>query len=207
MFQKSLWLICLHSDAKFPNQWSAPRPDSLPCSCISQVPSSGVGADQAEKVGFGSCCLAWICALVKEQFSWLPLQLNTSLLGCPLAFMPQMNFLLMVFLFKSRQHWSFRRCLLVSLFRLTLPQKLFPGRCYMCRHCPAWKCAYLAVCDSVCARVCVHCQYSQLEKTRGQECSSIGKLWSCSWHSALMVILERERSTRADILRQRYSRH
>lgn len=39
---------------------------------------------------------------------------------------------------------------------------------------------------------CLAVQYSQLEKTRGQECSSIGKLWSCSWHSALMVNLQHE---------------
>lgn len=48
------------------------------------------------------------------------------------------------------------------------------------------------LCICVCA---CFCQYSQLEKMRGQECSSIGKLWSCSWHSALMVILERQRNT------------
>lgn len=53
------------------------------------------------------------------------------------------------------------------------------------------------VCLCACLCACV-CQYSQLEKTRGQECSSIGKLWSCSWHSALMVILERERDTERD---------
>lgn len=39
---------------------------------------------------------------------------------------------------------------------------------------------------------CLAAQYSQLEKTRGQECSSMGKLWSCSWHSALMVNLQHE---------------
>lgn len=33
------------------------------------------------------------------------------------------------------------------------------------------------------------CQYSQLEKISGQECSSMGKLCSCSWHSAFMVSL------------------
>lgn len=31
--------------------------------------------------------------------------------------------------------------------------------------------------------------YSQLEKVRGQACASMGKLCSCSWHSALMVSL------------------
>lgn len=34
--------------------------------------------------------------------------------------------------------------------------------------------------------------YSQLEKMSGHECSSIGKLCSCSWHSAFMVNLQRE---------------
>lgn len=59
-------------------------------------------------------------------------------------------------------------------------------------------CIFVCVCVRMCVRV--RCQYSQLEKTRGQECSSIGKLWSCSWHSALMVILEREGNTH----RQKY---
>lgn len=38
--------------------------------------------------------------------------------------------------------------------------------------------------------------HSQLEKTRGHECSSMGKLCSCSWHSALMVSLEDGKSSR-----------
>lgn len=38
-------------------------------------------------------------------------------------------------------------------------------------------------------------RYSQLEKMRGQECSSIGKLCSWSWHSAFMVNLWREEAT------------
>lgn len=33
--------------------------------------------------------------------------------------------------------------------------------------------------------------YSQLENSRGHECSSIGKLFSLSWHSASMVSLRR----------------
>lgn len=33
--------------------------------------------------------------------------------------------------------------------------------------------------------------YSQLEKMSGQECSSIGKLCSCSWHSAFIVSLKK----------------
>lgn len=37
--------------------------------------------------------------------------------------------------------------------------------------------------------------HSQLEKTRGHECSSMGKLCSCSWHSALMVSLEDGKSS------------
>lgn len=57
--------------------------------------------------------------------------------------------------------------------------------------------ARLCVCLCACLCACV-CQYLQLEKTRGQECSSIGKLWSCSWHSALMVILERERDRKTE---------
>lgn len=57
----------------------------------------------------------------------------------------------------------------------------------------AQMCKHLYAYQSVCA-VSVHftAKNSQLEKTRGQECSSIGKLWSCSWHSALIVILETE---------------
>lgn len=51
---------------------------------------------------------------------------------------------------------------------------------------------YLAFAICVCVCKCECCRCPQLEKTRGHECSSIGKLWSCSWHSALMVILERE---------------
>lgn len=38
--------------------------------------------------------------------------------------------------------------------------------------------------------------YSQLEKVSGQECSSMGKLCSCSWHSALMVSLRESRGSR-----------
>lgn len=42
----------------------------------------------------------------------------------------------------------------------------------------------------------LHCaSHSQLEKTRGHECSSMGKLCSCSWHSALMVSLEDGKSS------------
>lgn len=33
--------------------------------------------------------------------------------------------------------------------------------------------------------------YSQLEKVSGHECSSMGKLCSCSWHSAFMVSLRK----------------
>lgn len=46
----------------------------------------------------------------------------------------------------------------------------------------------------------LHCAlHSQLEKIRGHECSSMGKLCSCNWHSAFMVSLEEAKHTKIHI--------
>ena len=65
-------------------------------------------------------------------------------------------------------------------------------------------CVFVCVREYVCVCVCVIDEleqeregsgsiwpYLQLENSRGQECSSMGKLFSLSWHSASMVNLQK----------------
>lgn len=113
------------------------------------------------------------------------------------------SFLFINCLFISVNSDHFAVTVRISFLRSTPALKFYLSRCCTYRLRYAWICAYLSDCVHLRARVCTcacYCQYSQLEKTRGQECSSIGKLWSCSWHSALMVILERERNAERDYL-------